>query len=364
MRAQVFLIALIALVVSPTVACGGAVDRAGSSPADGASEVSSDDSPFDTATDSWDDAPATDATFLDANDSSDARDASRWEELAPPASASGHATFGSIAGHGDDDVLLGALEPTDSGAPLEELVAWDGHVLRDLARAGSATRGYPFLCATSSGYWSYDAAPSALLQRVAAGVATAVTTLPSGQTPIGCAPHALWTSSLDGHLFRQLDGDGDVFRAVEASSPLPPRTLFAAQDDDVWIAADHGQMARWTAGVWTRFAAPYGYVPTLTGTAVDDVWVATPAGAADQWDGTGMRDHSVPSPAPASKTWSFAAASKTEAWALFDETLWRWNGATWSTETPPASPGETMRALWVSSSYVWVVGERVWRRMR
>ena len=151
-------------------------------------------------------------------------------------------------------------------------------------------------------------------------------------------------------------------------NPLPTgndlRGIWGTSDDDVWIAGEHGTVARWDG---SKASLVYdGKVDeefyAMWGSGKDDMWIAGRAGARGQvlhWDGTSWSPSYTLGERSIHALWG---TSSNDFWALGEPgTLFHFNGTTFDEQVliSECDPHRAvLRDLWGSSnSDIWAVGD-------
>ena len=118
--------------------------------------------------------------------------------------------------------------------------------------------------------------------------------------------------------------------------------IVATSPTDAWAVGR--VMLHWDGTSWTQVATPPadGDLWAVAATGSDNVWaVGSVSGHAlvEHWDGTSWQV--MPAPAGAGTLESVAVDKTGDVWAASSasDVLYEWNGSTWLTQNPPASPG-------------------------
>ena len=153
--------------------------------------------------------------------------------------------------------------------------------------------------------------------------------------------------------------DGTEWKSLTAGGLGRLRAVWAANKDDVWIGGDGGKLYKWGGGTtWTPEA--------LQGNATTEIYALGGPSAATMLAGTraGLYARSGATWAP-TKTFQDSNSTgiediftldATHAYAAGIDHFERWNGTTWTTDTPP-STGRGFFGTWASSANdVWLAG--------
>jgi hypothetical protein len=158
----------------------------------------------------------------------------------------------------------------------------------------------------------------------------------------GSAPDDIWAVGGGASEAIALHGDGTTWRSVPIDAPGTLFSVYGFGDRDVYAVGEHGLIVHYDGDRWTRVesgttSSLYG----LWGASGDDVWIVGGdiggAGSALVLRGNArgfvpVTDLPGDIPAALFKVHGFAADN---VMLVGDDTVLRWNGATWSRDTVP-----------------------------
>ncbi|HMV65663.1 MAG TPA: hypothetical protein PKA64_02340 [Myxococcota bacterium] len=158
----------------------------------------------------------------------------------------------------------------------------------------------------------------------------------------------LWISGAGGRVLRYAPGTGTFTSDTVVSANYTLFGVWGASADDVWTVGSNLEAGvagvwHWDGAAWTSVTLPAGAEGTraifkVNGTAADDVWFCGSSGVTLHWDGAAMTYHDT---GATSDLLTISARSPTEVYAsggAGNAVLVRWDGASWSDESPDFQP--------------------------
>ena len=152
--------------------------------------------------------------------------------------------------------------------------------------------------------------------------------------------------------------------------PTPAHGFYAPSSREVWIGGD--KLYRWRDGMMSDVAyrpeSRRSVVELIGGSSPNDVWVASrPASGGvgpvhlSHWDGKIWRQEPL---GPSSKrATAIAVAGPSDAWLTTDDSLFHWNGASWSVSAH--CPPGCCASLALTPDAVFLLGDdTIYRRAR
>jgi hypothetical protein len=174
------------------------------------------------------------------------------------------------------------------------------------------------------------------------------------------APNNVWAGRPFGPIHHYDGSSWTIQGSLNGTRAV--RAIWGASANDFWASYEGGVIAHHVAGVWTAMTVPGNAAETdyyaLSGTSTSNVWATGEAGTVQHWNGATWTQ--VPSATTENLTGVYVAGPSAIFAVPFTrfEPPRRYDGATWTPLTLPATPALWLRAAGGrSANDVWVVDE-------